>query len=46
MNSAGLAGQTLLQPLLFTIFTLFYFDQRVRKEGYDIEIRAQQAALP
>ena len=46
LTVAGLAGQILLQPLLFAIFTLFYFDQRVRKEGYDIEIRAQQAALP
>jgi|RhiMetdeSRZDD1v2_1073273.scaffolds.fasta_scaffold757266_2 hypothetical protein len=42
----GLAGQLLLQPLLFTIFTLFYYDQRIRKEGYDIEVMAQQAALP
>ena len=41
-----LAGQILLQPLLFTIFTLFYYDQRIRKEGYDIELMAQQVALP
>jgi hypothetical protein len=42
----GLAGQILLQPIVFAIFTVFYYDQRVRKEGYDIEIRAQQSALP
>jgi hypothetical protein len=41
---AGLAGQILLQPLLFAIFTLFYYDQRVRKEGYDLELLMQGAA--
>jgi hypothetical protein len=40
----GLVGQILLQPLLLAIFTLFYFDQRVRKEGYDLELLSQQAA--
>jgi hypothetical protein len=39
----GLGGQILLQPLLFAIFTLFYYDQRIRKEGYDIEVMTQQA---
>jgi len=32
-------------PLLFSIYTLLYYDLRVRKEGYDIELMAQQAAL-
>jgi hypothetical protein len=44
LTVAGLAGQILLQPLLFAIFTLFYYDQRVRKEGYDIEMMAQNVA--
>jgi hypothetical protein len=29
-------------PLLFSIYTLLYYDLRVRKEGYDIEVMAQQ----
>ena len=28
---------TFVQPIYATGFTLFYYDQRVRKEGYDIE---------
>jgi hypothetical protein len=36
----------LIQPLLAAIFTLLYYDLRVRKEGYDLELRMQQAALP
>jgi hypothetical protein len=36
-------GQIIALPLQFAVFTLLYYDQRVRKEGYDIELRAQQA---
>jgi hypothetical protein len=39
----GTAGQVLVQPLLFSIFTLFYYDLRVRKEGFDLELIVQQA---
>jgi len=42
----ALLGQILLQPLIVAIFTVFYYDLRVRKEGYDLELLAQQAALP
>jgi hypothetical protein len=35
----------LVQPLQFAIFTLLYYDLRVRKEGYDIELRAQEVAI-
>jgi hypothetical protein len=28
-------------PLQFTIFTLLYYDLRIRKEGYDLELLAQ-----
>jgi hypothetical protein len=31
-------------PFQFIIFTLLYYDLRVRKEGYDLELMAQQAA--
>jgi hypothetical protein len=36
---------TLLGPIGATGLTLFYFDQRVRKEGYDIEWMMQAAGL-
>jgi hypothetical protein len=44
LSIVGLAGQILLEPLLFAVYTLFYYDQRVRKEGYDLELLAQGAA--
>lgn len=28
-------------PLLFSIYTLLYYDLRIRKEGYDLELMAQ-----
>jgi hypothetical protein len=39
-------GLILGLPLLFSIYTLLYYDLRIRKEGYDIELMAQQAASP
>lgn len=39
-------GLILGLPLLFSIYTLLYYDLRVRKEGYDLELMAQQAVLP
>ena len=36
---------TFIGPIYATGFTLFYFDQRVRKEGYDIEWMMQAAGL-
>jgi len=29
-------------PLLTCVFTLFYYDLRVRKEGFDVELLATQ----
>ena len=40
-----LALQILIQPIPIVALVLFYFDQRVRKEGYDIELMMQQAGL-
>jgi len=37
-------GQILVLPLELVIFTLLYYDLRIRKEGYDLELMAQQAA--
>jgi hypothetical protein len=36
---------TFLGPIYATGITLFYYDQRVRKEGYDIEWMMQAAGL-
>lgn len=37
-------GSIFAAPLLFSIYTLLYYDLRIRKEGYDLELMAQQAA--
>jgi hypothetical protein len=34
-------GQIVILPLQLVIFTLLYYDLRVRKEGYDLELIAQ-----
>ena len=36
-------GTILATPIALSIYTLLYYDLRVRKEGYDIEMLAQQA---
>lgn len=36
---------TFVAPILATGLTLFYYDQRIRKEGYDIEWMMQAAGL-
>jgi hypothetical protein len=41
----NVATNTLVGPILSAGLTLFYFDQRVRKEGYDIEWMMQAAGL-
>jgi hypothetical protein len=39
-------GLIISMPLLFSIYTLLYYDLRVRKEGYDLELMAQQTVSP
>jgi hypothetical protein len=41
----GFFTNTFLGPIWAAGITLFYFDQRVRKEGYDIEWMMQQAGM-
>ena len=36
---------TFVGPIYATGFTLFYYDQRVRKEGFDIERMMQAAGM-
>jgi len=39
------AMQVLITPVYMTALVLFYYDQRIRTEGYDIEWMMQQAGL-
>ncbi len=41
----NLSLQTLVTPIYVTALVLFYYDQRIRTEGYDIEWMMQQAGL-
>ena len=41
----GFCTNAFVTPILATGLTLFYYDQRVRKEGYDIEWMMQAAGL-
>lgn len=38
-------GLILALPLQFAVYTLLYYDIRIRREGYDLELKAQQTAL-
>jgi hypothetical protein len=42
---SNFALQTLITPVSMIALVLFYYDQRVRKEGYDIELMMEQAGL-
>ena len=42
---AAFFTNTFIGPIYSTGLTLFYYDQRVRKEGYDIEMMMQAAGL-
>ncbi|MGD0681959.1 MAG: hypothetical protein ABR990_07895 [Terracidiphilus sp.] len=41
----GFAVQALIRPVYGIALVLFYFDQRIRKEGFDIEWMMQQAGM-
>jgi len=42
---AAFAAQMLTKPIVSIALVLFYYDQRIRNEGYDIERMMQQAGL-
>ena len=42
---AGFAVQALIRPVYGIALVLFYYDQRIRKEGYDIEWMMERAGL-
>jgi hypothetical protein len=42
---AGYVTNTLIGPIYSTGLTLFYYDQRIRKEGFDIEWMMRAAGL-
>jgi hypothetical protein len=41
----SIGGQIILQPVSWIALVLFYYDQRIRKEGFDIEWMMQQAGM-
>jgi len=43
--SAAFAVQALIRPIYGIAFVLFYYDQRIRKEGFDIEWMMQKAGM-
>ena len=45
MSGSGFAVQALIRPVYGIALVLFYYDQRIRLEGYDIEWMMQQAGL-
>jgi hypothetical protein len=45
MFSAPVAARALIKPIYSIGLVLFYYDQRIRKEGYDIEWMMQAAGL-
>lgn len=40
------AAQILVLPIYLSAYTLLYYDLRVRKEGYDLQLRAAHVANP
>lgn len=44
INIIAYTAQILILPLQLTAFTLLYYDLRVRKEGYDLELRSAESA--
>jgi hypothetical protein len=42
---AAFAAQSLVKPVYGIALVLFYYDQRIRKEGFDIEWMMQQAGM-
>jgi hypothetical protein len=42
---AGFAVQALVRPVYGIALMLFYYDQRIRQEGFDIEWMMQQAGM-
>jgi hypothetical protein len=41
----NISAQILLQPVSWVALVLFYFDQRIRKEGFDIEWMMERAGM-
>jgi hypothetical protein len=45
VSGTALAVQALVKPVYGIALVLFYYDQRIRKEGFDIELLMQQAGM-
>jgi hypothetical protein len=45
-TAATVVSQTLLQPFTASVTTVTYFDLRIRREGFELELMADQLGLP
>ena len=45
LSGTAFAVQALVKPVYGIALVLFYYDQRIRKEGFDIELLMQQAGM-
>ena len=43
---AGAISSIIATPFTATVWTILYYDLRVRREGYDVDLLAQQLGLP
>lgn len=42
---AAIVSSVLLQPFLAAVITVLYYDLRIRREGYDLELMAEQLGI-
>jgi len=45
-QALGVLGQMLILPIGSIAFTLLYYDSRIRREAFDLEMMAQQIGVP
>lgn len=45
-TAAAIVSEILVRPFNATVTTVLYFDLRIRREGYDLQVMADQLGLP
>jgi hypothetical protein len=45
-TAATIVSQTIVHPFSASVITVLYFDLRIRREGYDLQLMADQLGLP
>jgi hypothetical protein len=43
---AGAISSIIVTPFVATVWTILYYDLRIRREGYDVDLLAEQLGLP